>query len=836
MRIAYICSDVGIPVFGTKGASVHLRSVVEGLQALGHDVRVYSPAVDYPDGAPRNQTFQSIRFEGSAAAVTHSLNHDVREPDHLASEYGRVLYNEYLQRTLEPVLEAERPDFIYERYSLFGYAGLELAERLGVPLLLEVNAPLVEEQQKYRILVLKETAETVEQRLFQRADAIFVVSQALADYATALGAAPERVNVLPNAVSPDRFDPLISGDAVRARYGLDGKKVVGFVGSLKLWHDIDTLVDAATQLYKQDESVRLLVVGDGPRLTDLQAMNAPYIVTTGAVEHDEVPSYLAACDVVAVPYSQHEDQYFSPLKLFEAMAMAKPVVGARIGQVQEVVRDGVSGRLYVPDDATDLAGKLREVLDLPDRGAAMGDAGRQQVLDNHTWVENARRIETVASRLTTHLKRDERLPYLDLAWSAPKMTSLFNTKVIPLVGGEPVATTSLTNLTYRPARQCIALYELASQDAKAAPRHAIATFVKDDRFKEVYRDHYEKQEMPAAVYLPENRCLVEMFPYVWEMPSLPKAADPRVVAGLMVEAGVDLPHGIALSADILTYRPHEACVLAYRDAAGADPFRLVAKTTNESRKADQVHRIAGMLRDQLADGFVSVPKTYRPKDKYIVFMDLAPGVSMHDAIAAADTDTARRDVVRLTALGLTLLHALRIEERLKEKKTLPQGVSHAHERAGRLQFAAPELGAKAERLLDAVTARLPAYDGAMTFLHGDFKGTQVLIDGGRINVIDLDSACIGDPAVDVGNMMADMHREAALADAPYTRALADAFLDEYVALTGREDLAPRARAFRVIALVRMGVHGFRQFAHTYGQPNSQPELLLREAEACLQAL
>jgi aminoglycoside phosphotransferase (APT) family kinase protein len=56
-----------------------------------------------------------------------------------------------------------------------------------------------------------------------------------------------------------------------------------------------------------------------------------------------------------------------------------------------------------------------------------------------------------------------------------------------------------------------------------------------------------------------------------------------------------------------------------------------------------------------------------------------------------------------------------------------------------------------------------------TFLHGDFKGTQVLIDAGRLAVIDLDSACVGDPAVDVGNMMADLHREAAFADTDYSR-------------------------------------------------------------------
>jgi aminoglycoside phosphotransferase (APT) family kinase protein len=250
-----------------------------------------------------------------------------------------------------------------------------------------------------------------------------------------------------------------------------------------------------------------------------------------------------------------------------------------------------------------------------------------------------------------------------------------------------------------------------------------------------------------------------------------------------------------------------------------------------------VHRIAGMLRDQLRDEPVSVPRTYRPRsDKYAVFMDLAPGLSLHEAVAAASSQAGKHEAVRLTAGALVRLHALRLEERLKEKRTLPQGVEHAQERAGRLRFAAPEMGRKAERLLEYIDKRLPRHDGALTFLHGDFKGTQVLIDGDAIAVIDLDSACIGDPAVDVGNMMADLHREAALAGAAESRDLAELFLDEYMARSGRSDLAARARAFRAIALVRMSVHGFRQFAHIYGQPDSQPEVLLREAEACLSAL
>jgi glycosyltransferase involved in cell wall biosynthesis/aminoglycoside phosphotransferase (APT) family kinase protein len=832
LRIAYICSDVGIPVFGAKGASVHVREVVDALQDLGHTVRVFSPAIDAEVDKAGASTFQAVPLGGMAAKVSHKVLVDVPEPDHLAAEWSRLLYNEYLQRTIAPQLETLQPDAIYERYSLFGYAGSEIATRLGIPLLLEVNAPLTQEQQKYRRLVLKETAEDIERRLFQRADAIFVVSDALAEFARSLGAANDKITVLPNAMSPQRFSPAVSGSDVRSQYGLEGKLVIGFVGSLKLWHDIDTLLDAARRLYVEDNRVRLLVVGDGPRLADLQAIAEPFLICTGGVGHDEVPRYLAATDVVAVPYSHHEDQYFSPLKLFEAMAMAKPVVGARLGQVAQIIEDGVNGRLYEPDDAADLAAKLREVTSSPDRGAQLGEQALKLVLAEHTWEANGRRIEAVATRLTPGLLRDERLPQLGLVWSPQRMTDFLKGIASKLFGDARLTGVELRDLTYRPARQCIATYDVTLEGVPEK-RRAVVSFVKDDRFAGIYEKHYKKHEGQGA-YLPDQRCLVELFPADWELPALRPLYEPASALDLMLEAGVPVSPGDRLSTEVLTYRAHEACVIVYE---GLNGFEAVAKTTSESRKAEHVHGVAQMLGRQLDGAYVGTPATYRPKsERYALFMDRAPGLSLHAALAAAGSESARRDALRLTAKSLAALHDVAIEARLKEKRTLPQGLDHARERAARLQFAAPALGRKAEALLDAVARFVPEAAVDLTFLHGDFKGTQVLIDGGKLSVIDLDSSCVGDPAVDVGNMMADLHRDAAFAGTAYAREAAAIFLDDYATLSGRVEVAKRAPVFAVIALVRMSVHGFRQHANTYSEPDSQPQLLLRETETCLAAL
>lgn len=399
MKFAYLCSDPGVPVYGTAGSSIHVQQIVRALERLGHDVEIFAVnAGDYDEARPAN--VHELPLRGLAEQTVRSLRHeDAGLPSHLRREFRRVLHAEYLQKTALPLLTSFAPDVIYERYSLFGYAGVELAAALDVPHLLEVNSPLSQEAARHRELVLRHTAEDLEATIVRAADALFVVSEPLAEFVRGLGARADRVHVVPTGVDPEQFRPDVSGDEVRARHGLEGKRVVGFVGSLRPWHDIETVVAAVQALAARGESVSLLVVGEGPQLETLRALHDDSIVCSGAVPHEHVPQYMAAMDAVVVPYSRDGEQYFSPIKLFEAMAAGRPVIGARTGQVSEVLVDGSTGVFYNPGDATDLADKITAVLDMADRGKTLGVAARQVATERYTWEHNACAIATVARTL-----------------------------------------------------------------------------------------------------------------------------------------------------------------------------------------------------------------------------------------------------------------------------------------------------------------------------------------------------------------------------------------------------------------------------------------------------
>jgi glycosyltransferase involved in cell wall biosynthesis len=235
-------------------------------------------------------------------------------------------------------------------------------------------------------------------------DQVFVVSQALHEFVTACGASASRVQLLPNAVDPQRFVAADDGHAVRAQYGLHGKRVIGFVGSLKPWHGTETLVEAFYRVQSMVPSTHLLIVGDGPCRQDLEAYTqthalGPVVTFTGNVPYEDIPQYIAAMDITVAPYIPSDNFYYSPLKMFEYMVMGKPVVAGRIGQVEEVLRHRETGMLFEPGDIAQLSAVLTELLGDSALCRRLGSQAKVWVQQERTWESNAQQVITTAQRL-----------------------------------------------------------------------------------------------------------------------------------------------------------------------------------------------------------------------------------------------------------------------------------------------------------------------------------------------------------------------------------------------------------------------------------------------------
>ena len=133
-------------------------------------------------------------------------------------------------------------------------------------------------------------------------------------------------------------------------------------------------------------------------------------VFTGALAQEEVASLVRHFDVALAPYQELEHAfYFSPLKLFEYMAMAVPVVAARMGQVCDVIEHGRTGWLYTPGDAEELSALIRGLAIQPQLCREAGQAARQQVLTHHTWQQNAERLLRIAEELIREKNSEARV-------------------------------------------------------------------------------------------------------------------------------------------------------------------------------------------------------------------------------------------------------------------------------------------------------------------------------------------------------------------------------------------------------------------------------------------
>lgn len=390
MRIAYLSADRGIPVFGTKGASIHILEMVNAFGRLGHEVTVFAPV--------RGVALAPLSADVIEVGAKLLLNMERMPGVGIEARAGlkeRRSMDISALITAEVLRRHERLpyDLIYERYSLFSTAGIEAAAALGVPCVVEVNAPLLDEQRIFRRLVHEQEARHVARRVFGESTVVIAVSEEVKRHVLSEGGGSDRTHVVPNGVDRKRFHPNVVRTPLCE---LDGRFVVGFTGSLKPWHGLNLLMHAFRSLHARDPECHLLVVGEGPLRSWIDGFASGAGITdrvtvTGWVPKEQLPGFLSAMDVAVAPYPALENFYFSPLKLFEYMAVGRPIVASRIGQVAAILNDDVDARLVEagdPDALADAIDALRKNRDLREQ------LGRRAATSPYlkTWEDNARTI------------------------------------------------------------------------------------------------------------------------------------------------------------------------------------------------------------------------------------------------------------------------------------------------------------------------------------------------------------------------------------------------------------------------------------------------------------
>ena len=241
------------------------------------------------------------------------------------------------------------------------------------------------------------------------ADAVVTLAETMKSDMVDRGVPVERIHILPNGVDPEAFTPRAPDPESRARLGLGERFVIGCVSNLDHPRDgHETLIEATALLARAGRDVACLIVGDGRRRAEVGSVAAASgaadrIVFTGAAPHDEVPAMYALLDAFVVPRrDERAARVIAPLTLFEAMAMARPLIVADLPALTEVAPDGERSLAYRPGDAMALAAAVVRLMDHPLFAAQLGEAGRAWVTRERTWAANGPRwtevYETVLGR------------------------------------------------------------------------------------------------------------------------------------------------------------------------------------------------------------------------------------------------------------------------------------------------------------------------------------------------------------------------------------------------------------------------------------------------------
>lgn len=368
-RIAYLSVDPGVPVFGSKGASVHVQEIVRAWRGRGAAVTVYCTRTgsDIPADLA-DLPVVSVPVMGKGVERERSQAAAARE--------------------LADRIITDGTTAVYERYSLFSDALARTTAALNIPGFLEVNAPLIDEQRTHRTLHDGDSALDALRVQVGAATRTVCVSDPIARWVRGRvdPRHHDRVMTVANGVNVSRIRP-----AAEAR----GKPVVAFVGTLKPWHGVETLIQAQAA---GSGAWTLRVVGDGPQGEQLRQLAADVgaaVEFTGALTPEKVPEALAGCALAAAPYPLMEsadDQYFSPLKIYEYCAAGLPVVASRVGQIPQIIDDGVTGLLVEPSDARALAEAIDQLAGAPIARAAMSSAARDLATSRHSWERVLERI------------------------------------------------------------------------------------------------------------------------------------------------------------------------------------------------------------------------------------------------------------------------------------------------------------------------------------------------------------------------------------------------------------------------------------------------------------
>lgn len=305
--------------------------------------------------------------------ITYYRSNHIRRPNKeqqkLAAYWTRFQMLRRYREFVAEIARREHPDVIHAHSSYTnGLAARHASQRAGIPFVYELRtlwgeSAVVEDNLAPNSLKYQ-AVWRLELGVMRKANRVVAISQGIRDAIVERGIDPQKIDIVPNGVDTGIFVPQSADEELAKILGLTGCFVVGFIGSLRRLEGLDLLVEAFRAIWRQEPRARLLIVGDGPERSRIEALARDVgldevIRCTGLVPHGDVLRYYSLMDILVYPrIDARINHTVTPLKPLEAMAMGKVCLASDVGGLKELVEDRVTGLLFSRGDAADLADKI----------------------------------------------------------------------------------------------------------------------------------------------------------------------------------------------------------------------------------------------------------------------------------------------------------------------------------------------------------------------------------------------------------------------------------------------------------------------------------------------
>jgi PEP-CTERM/exosortase A-associated glycosyltransferase len=301
-----------------------------------------------------------------------------------------------LTRRMREVVEIEKPDLLHIHSPVFNaLAALRVERQMGIPMVYEIRAfweDATVDQGTYRQdsweYKLRQSLETW---VCKKATHVAVLCQGLKGDLIKRGIPPAKLTIVANGVNVEKLTVCAPDAEYLKTWKLDGKRIIGFIGSFFRYEGLNLLVEAVAQLTISRSDIVLLLVGEGRMEAELKAQIerlhlTERVVMPGRIPHDRISGVYALMDVLAYPrYSIRLTELVTPLKPLEAMAVAKALVASDIGGHRELIQHGHTGLLFSAGDVAALAEVLTRLLDNTDLRQKLERQGFTWVRQSHSW-------------------------------------------------------------------------------------------------------------------------------------------------------------------------------------------------------------------------------------------------------------------------------------------------------------------------------------------------------------------------------------------------------------------------------------------------------------------